>query len=403
MRQIILPKLRVSDIQRATHKKTIAKSNIAKSKPYTIRRGLIVAGLVFIFVLISFNWSHDQLTTNTTALASDQNLVSVYYDGQNKTVATAATTVGEALDKMGITLQKGDVVEPSLNEPITMGVTNVNVYRAYTYQISDGDKNITVTSGYRTPKKVIEQAGIKIYPEDIVESERVDEFVQSESVGQQLVIKRATPVTVVLSGKTFEFRTHAKTVAELIEEKRLDVNASDGISVPLYSKLEPGMKIVVSHTAQRLVSEESVVAPATVNQTDETKPVGYSAVVDPGSPGKKVTSYLVTERDGVEQARSLFEEKIVVEAKPKVVVNGPAALNSNGWEQLRMCESGNNYANKRNPKYRGAYQFDFSTWNNYGGYYDPADAPPAVQDAKALATYKARGASPWPLCGRYLK
>lgn len=403
MRRDILPKLRVSDIQRAAYKKTIAKSNTVKPKPYTIKRGLIVAGLVFLFIMTTVIWSHDQFTANTTALASDQNLVSVYYDGQNKTVATGASTVGEALTKMGITLQKGDVVEPSVDEPVTMGVTNVNIYRAYTYQIIDGNKEMTVTSGYRTPKKVIEQAGLTLYPEDIVNSERVDEFVQSESVGQQLVIHRAKPVTVIISGKTFEFRTHAKTVAELIAEKRLNVNASDGMNVTLTSPIKSGMKIVVNHISQRLVTQEVAIAAGVVQQTDETKPAGYSEVQDPGAPGKKTLSFLVTEKDGVEQTRSLFEERIDVEPRPKIVVNGPATLNSDGWAKLRACESGGNYASKRNPKYRGAYQFDFSTWNNYGGYYDPADAPASVQDAKALATYKARGASPWPLCGRYLK
>ncbi len=394
--------MRVSDIQ-ATHRKKVAKPNNPKPKPYTFKRGLIVAGLVFIFILTTIAWSHDQFTANTTALASDQNLVSVYYDGQNKTVATGAATVGEALDKMGITLQKGDVVEPSLGEPITMGVTNVNIYRAFTYEIIDGDKSISITSGYRTPKKVIEQAGIKLYPEDIVETERVDEFVQSQSVGQQLVIKRAIPVTVVLSGQTFEFRTHAKTVSELVYEKRLNVNASDGINVPFDSQIYSGMKVIVSHTSQRLITQETEIAPITVTQTDETKPTGYNQVQNPGSPGKKITSFLVTEVDGIEQNRTLFEEKVTIEPVAKVVVVGPATLNTDGWAKLRACESGGNYANKRNPKYRGAYQFDFATWNNYGGYYDPADAPPAVQDAKALDTYKRRGASPWPLCGRFLK
>lgn len=67
---------------------------------------------------------------------------------------------------------------------------------------------------------------------------------------------------------------------------------------------------------------------------------------------------------------------------------------------LRNCEAGGNYANKNNPKYRGAYQYDYSTWANYGGFHDPADAPPEVQDAKFMITYGARGASPWPHCGR---
>lgn len=68
--------------------------------------------------------------------------------------------------------------------------------------------------------------------------------------------------------------------------------------------------------------------------------------------------------------------------------------------KLKLCESGNNYASRSNPKYRGAYQYDFSTWNNFGGYSDPADAPPEVQDAKFAETYARRGGSPWPVCSK---
>src|SRR5207237_10716223 len=66
------------------------------------------------------------------------------------------------------------------------------------------------------------------------------------------------------------------------------------------------------------------------------------------------------------------------------------------WARLRMCESSNNYADKYNPKYRGAYQIGFREWQvDLGLAGDPADAPPAVQDAAALRLWQARGWTPW--------
>lgn len=74
------------------------------------------------------------------------------------------------------------------------------------------------------------------------------------------------------------------------------------------------------------------------------------------------------------------------------------------WEQLRFCESTNNYS-AVNPsgKYRGAYQFDLETWQTVGGTGDPAAAPPAEQDARARELYARRGHEPWPECGFYLQ
>ena len=90
-----------------------------------------------------------------------------------------------------------------------------------------------------------------------------------------------------------------------------------------------------------------------------------------------------------------------------VLPPGPAPSE---WAALRECESNGNYA-ITNPsgKYRGAYQFDRSTWNSVAERHaphlvdaDPAAASPGDQDAMAFALYSERGARPWPHCGRHL-
>jgi hypothetical protein len=83
-------------------------------------------------------------------------------------------------------------------------------------------------------------------------------------------------------------------------------------------------------------------------------------------------------------------------------VQAASADDGPDWAALRRCESGGDYANRRNPRYRGAYQFDRSTWRSVGGVSDPADAPPDEQDARAVQLYAERGAQPWPVCGRLL-
>jgi hypothetical protein len=63
-----------------------------------------------------------------------------------------------------------------------------------------------------------------------------------------------------------------------------------------------------------------------------------------------------------------------------------------------QCESGGDYSAVNPAGYYGAYQFDQSTWDAYApsGYQgvNPAEAPPAVQDAAAAnVPYDA-----WPSC-----
>jgi peptidoglycan hydrolase-like protein with peptidoglycan-binding domain len=69
--------------------------------------------------------------------------------------------------------------------------------------------------------------------------------------------------------------------------------------------------------------------------------------------------------------------------------------------KIAQCESsGNPAAVSPSGQYRGKYQFSRQTWAEYGGSGDPAAAPEAEQDRIAAKLYAARGASPWPVCGR---
>jgi hypothetical protein len=69
-------------------------------------------------------------------------------------------------------------------------------------------------------------------------------------------------------------------------------------------------------------------------------------------------------------------------------------------ECIRQCESHGDYgAVSASGAYRGAYQFDQTTWEAVGGTGDPAAAAPAEQDLRAQILYEQSGSSPWPNCG----
>ena len=68
-------------------------------------------------------------------------------------------------------------------------------------------------------------------------------------------------------------------------------------------------------------------------------------------------------------------------------------------KKIARCESGGNpRAISPSGRYRGKYQFDLGTWRSVGGKGDPAKAPEAEQDKRALKLYRARGTAPWPNC-----
>ncbi len=98
-------------------------------------------------------------------------------------------------------------------------------------------------------------------------------------------------------------------------------------------------------------------------------------------------------------AQAALAKKRTVRRTTKVVIG---AVTGDVWYSLRVCESGNNYARNSGNGYFGAYQYNLSTWANFGGYARPDLAPPSVQDEKARQTQAARGWRPWPTCAHKL-
>ena len=72
------------------------------------------------------------------------------------------------------------------------------------------------------------------------------------------------------------------------------------------------------------------------------------------------------------------------------------------WYDLRLCESGDNYAADTGNGYYGAYQFSLSTWESlgYGGL--PSEASPALQDEAAAELEAIAGWDQWPQCAAEL-
>jgi hypothetical protein len=70
-------------------------------------------------------------------------------------------------------------------------------------------------------------------------------------------------------------------------------------------------------------------------------------------------------------------------------------------QAIAECESGGDpTAIGGGGLYRGKYQFSVATWRAVGGTGDPAAAPEAEQDRRAIVLYETSGPGQWPVCSR---
>jgi len=342
-----------------------------------------------------------QTQAQSTSGAGNGRLITFHDRGETKVILTYAQTVRDAIKDAKILLAKEDIVEPGLDEPLVAADYTVNIYRARPVIIDDGLVRVKVMTAAQTALGIIEAAGLELHDEDKTSITASTDII-ADGAGEVLHIDRAKEFTLDLYGTKAEAFSHADTVGEMLDEKGIVLGEKDRVAPERETLLEKGMTVSVWREGiQTRTVTESIDFPIRYIH-DVDQPLGYSRIQTPGIKGQKNVTYQITIRSGREVKRKALQTVVLKQPKEQVVVVGAKGGLAAALAKLRQCESGGNYANKNNPRYRGAYQFSYDTWANNGGYKDPADAPPSLQDAAARDLYMRRGWQPWPACSKAL-
>ncbi len=255
----------------------------------------------------------------TTLGPADSRVVNVYADGKSQTLPTRAKTVRDLLERLDIKVNEGDVVEPGLDTQILDDNFSVNVYRARPVTVVDGDKKVTVNTATQSPRGVAEEVGVALYPEDKVAVKIPDKVIDEGSATEQLVIERSVPVKLVMYGQSYDLRTHAKTVGELIEDKGLDIGDVT-VLPPAETPITAGMVIFVTYPDKNIVTAEEVIPNGEEVVSDPNLPSGQTQVKQEGSPGRKVVIYEVDKDDP--NQKKVLQEVIASQPVNKVTARG---------------------------------------------------------------------------------
>lgn len=260
--------------------------------------------------------------TNKLPPARDAKIVIISHDHQQQIVPAQKATVGSLLKKLNITLQPGDVVEPSATAVINQDQFRINIYRAVPVQVVDGNNKTETFSAARTPRSVARQAGQNLFPEDRVNIMPAQDFVKTGAIGEQVVIDRATPINVDLYGTPVVLRTHAHTVGELIKEKHIVLTKDDKLSTDPSTPIVANQQIAVLRTGTKVVTlAEDIPAPVQT-VSDPSLAYGTNAVRQQGSPGQQTVTYQVTLRNNVEVGRTVIQTVVNKQPVTQITVVG---------------------------------------------------------------------------------
>lgn len=342
-----------------------------------------------------------------SALAMNKN-VTVEVDGQEQTVRSFGSTVGDVLDDAGISVGAHDALSPSPHASVSDGGVITLERGRELNVIVDGEPRESWVRA-TTVGDALGQLGLADMLSDGAWVSRPhNSDVPLE--GMTLEVKSLKNVALVDGGDApRQLSTHAVSVDELLAEHGLELGSSDEVVDGAHRALADGDEVRINRTGTSEVEVTEEIEPPVEEREDDSLDVGEREIVEEGESGEELVTYRIRQRNGEELAREELSSEVVTEPEPKVVRVGPEnppISDGDVWDNLANCESTSDWSINSGNGYYGGLQFDKPTWDEYGGsqYASyPHEASREQQIAIATKLRDARGGyGAWPSCAEQL-
>ena len=343
------------------------------------------------------------------ALAMNKS-ITVDVDGHQQTVHSFGDTVGEVLEDAGLSVGAHDSLSPSPQAEVGDGGVIKLERGRQLKMVVDGSEH---TSWVRATHlgDALSQLGMTAMdkPGTWMSMPKDGELPLQGATVEIKTLKNITLYDGANAPK--QVKTTAVTTKEFLGEYKLTLGPEDQAEGGLDVKLTDGAEVHISRTGVSTVVQKESIDPPEQKVDDPDLAKGKTSVEDPGTPGEKMVTYKVTQKNGKEVSRESISEKVITQPKPKIIHVGtkqaptPEIGDGSAWDRIAQCESGGNWAINTGNGYYGGLQFDKRTWDAYGGdeYAAlPNQASREQQIAVAEKVKAGRGGSysAWPVCGK---
>ena len=233
------------------------------------------------------------------------------YDGDDKiTIRSDATTVEDALNRAGIEISGGDVVEPALDTEIFDQDFNINIYRAHDVLVIDQGKKTLVSTAATTPEEVVKASGIKLLEADKVELVDYNNVLETGTLIAYQV-QRAKTINFNFYGKDLTVRTQANTVAEFLDEQGIQITDKDSwLSLDKSTEIKDNLALELYKQGKQTVTQEETIAFEERINYDFDLDYGQERVTQTGQNGSKTVTYEIEMKNGQEVDRRVIEEVV---------------------------------------------------------------------------------------------
>ena len=295
----------------------------AKVTRFHVLRGHPFVVPVITFLALFFTSTVGLILLNSQTVApSDSRSIILSVDGVERTVPTRATTVKDLIEKLDIQVGKNDIVTPVPSTRILVDNFKVSIKKARPVTIEDNGRRITILSAEQQPRVVVAQAGIKLQTEDMVESTQPIDATREAVIGQKVVVSRAKEANINLYGNTFTVYTRAKTVGDLLDQRKIKVIQGDTIQPTRDTPVTAGIQVFIVRVGKKVVTTEEIIPAPEEVITDPEQPMGTTVVREAGADGKKLVTYEIELKNDQEIGRKVLQEVIAAKPARRVISKG---------------------------------------------------------------------------------
>lgn len=290
------------------------------------RRSLraILTTVIAILLIVS--------TFASTAFADtiDQYDVKIVDNGEEFTVTTTETEPIEILNTAGITLLSDDRMDITSFIEGEGGTIVINRLNSINVGFNGTIHTYSVYSS--TVGEALNEIGVTVGQNDKVNYD-LNDTVQN---GMVIDIQAAFSVSLTADGSTASYAIADGTVADLLNLAGITLGKDDYTEPDVSSSLKAGTSVTVYRVEYKTETKSETIKYSTTKKNDRTLAQGKTKVVTKGVDGSKDVTYKVKYVNGEEESRETVSEVVVTKPVNKVVKVGTkksstsAAVASNG-------------------------------------------------------------------------
>jgi resuscitation-promoting factor RpfB len=288
---------------------------------YHVTTGAPTVGMMLTEMGVALNDGDEISPPLTTHITPDMVIqvtegrdVALTIDGRTTFVRTSKVMLNEILDDAGVSLSADDrIIIDGTQVQIadlngwTLPVHHVDIRRAVTVTIRDGEGVSTAQTTELTVGEVLFAAGVTLYLSD----GSVPDLNTPVSDGLEITVERAVPVTIIADNMTLNTRTHGTVVADALTQAGIILTGLDYIIPSEDSPLEAGMAVRVIRVNEEIITQQESLPFETVYQADGTLELDHQQLTQAGQTGLRQITTRVRYENGVEVSRRVEEDAIV--------------------------------------------------------------------------------------------